>query len=72
MNSWDFRGTLNYNDVFAEDHIINLFGGMEVNSMNRTKTWFNGVGMQYEMGMLLLMTISTLSRAMKRTQIIIL
>ena len=52
MNSWDFRGTLNYNDVFAEDHIINLFGGMEVNSMDRTKTWFNGVGMQYEMGML--------------------
>lgn len=52
MNSWDFRGTLNYNDVFAEDHIINVFGGMEVNSVDRNKTWFNGVGMQYEMGML--------------------
>jgi TonB-linked SusC/RagA family outer membrane protein len=52
MRSWDFRGTLNYNNVFAEDHIINVFGGMEINAMDRTKTWFNGVGMQYEMGML--------------------
>ena len=52
MNSWDFRGTASYNDVFNEDHIINLFGGMEVNAVDRSKTWFNGVGMQYEMGML--------------------
>jgi Outer membrane cobalamin receptor protein len=52
MNSYDFRGTLSYNDVFKEDHILNLFGGMELNAVNRQKTWFNGVGMQYEMGML--------------------
>ncbi|MCD8184447.1 MAG: SusC/RagA family TonB-linked outer membrane protein [Bacteroides sp.] len=52
MNSWDFRGTASYNDVFNEDHIINLFGGLEVNAVDRSKTWFNGVGMQYEMGML--------------------
>jgi TonB-linked SusC/RagA family outer membrane protein len=52
MSSWDFRGTLNYNDVFAEDHIVNVFGGMELNALNRTRSWFNGVGMQYEMGML--------------------
>jgi len=50
--SWNFRGTLNYNDVFNEDHIVNLFGGMEVNSLDRSNTWFNGVGIQYEMGML--------------------
>ena len=52
MNSYDFRGTLSYNDVFKEDHILNLFGGMELNAVNRQKTWINGVGMQYEMGML--------------------
>lgn len=31
MNSWDFRATASYNDVYANDHIVNLFGGMEVN-----------------------------------------
>lgn len=52
MNSYDFRGTINYNDVFNDIHIINLFGGTELNAMDRSKTWFNGVGMQYEMGQL--------------------
>lgn len=50
MNSWDFRGTISYNDVFKEDHIVNLFGGMEANALDRSRTWFNGVGMQYDMG----------------------
>ncbi len=53
MNSWDFRATAQYNDVFCEDtHIINLFGGMEINNVERSNTFFNGVGMQYENGML--------------------
>ena len=52
MNSFDFRGTVSYNDVFNENHILNVFAGMEVNSTNRNKTWFNGVGMQYGMGLL--------------------
>lgn len=52
MESYDFRATASYNNVFSEDHIVNLFGGMETNAVNREKTWFNGVGMQYEMGML--------------------
>ena len=52
MNSWDFRATANYNDVFNDVHIVNLFGGMEVNSVDRRKTWYQGVGMQYENGML--------------------
>ena len=52
MNSYDFRGTISYNDVFAEDHVINLFGGMQLTATDRSKTWFNGVGMQYDMGML--------------------
>jgi TonB-linked SusC/RagA family outer membrane protein len=52
MNSYDFRGTVNYNDVFNEKHLFNLFAGMESNAVDRKKTFFNGVGMQYEMGML--------------------
>lgn len=52
MNGYDFRGTVSYNDVYNDDHIFNFFGGTEMNSVDRKKTWFNGVGMQYEMGML--------------------
>ena len=52
MNSYDFRATASYNDVFNDDHIFNFFGGMQVTATDRTKTWFNGVGMQYDMGML--------------------
>ena len=52
MNSWDFRATASYNDVYNEDHIVNLYGGMEVNNAERNRSYFNGVGMQYDMGML--------------------
>lgn len=52
MNSYDFRLTASYNDVFNEDNIVNVYGGMEVNSVDRSKSYFNGVGMQYSMGML--------------------
>ena len=52
MNGYDFRATLNYNDVFNDDHIFNFFGGSEVNSVDRKNTSFDGVAMQYEMGML--------------------
>lgn len=52
MTSYDFRGTVSYNDVFNENHILNLFAGMELNATDRRRTWFNAAGMQYEMGML--------------------
>ncbi|EJX03192.1 TonB-dependent receptor plug, partial [gut metagenome] len=52
MRSYDFRTTISYNDVYNDDHIVNFFGGMELNATDRQKTWFNGVGMQYGMGML--------------------
>ena len=50
MNAWDFRATAAYNDVYADDHIVNLYGGMEVNSIDRTVDWFRGWGMQYNLG----------------------
>ncbi|MBP1541779.1 MAG: SusC/RagA family TonB-linked outer membrane protein [Prevotella sp.] len=47
---WDFRGSVNYNDVFAGKHIVNFYGGMETNSVERRRTWFRGWGMQYSKG----------------------
>ena len=52
MNSWELRATASYNDVYANDHIVNVFGGMEVNNTDRSRSYFNGVGMQYDMGFL--------------------
>ena len=50
MSAWDFRLTAAYNDVFSNDHIVNLMGGMEVNNIDRTYDWFRGWGMQYSLG----------------------
>ncbi len=50
MFGWDFRATASYNDTFNDDHILNLYGGMETNCVDRHSTWFRGWGMQYEMG----------------------
>jgi hypothetical protein len=50
MLAYDFRATASYNNVFNEDHIVNLFGGMETNSIDRHTTWFRGWGLQYSMG----------------------
>ena len=52
MNSWDFRATASYNDVFNEDHILNLYGGMEINSIERSSDSNLKVGVLYDMGML--------------------
>lgn len=50
MTGYDFRATATYNHTFADTHIMNLFGGMELNSTNRGKTFFNGWGLQYSQG----------------------
>ena len=50
MFGWDFRATATYNDTFAVDHIINLYGGMETNSIDREAVWFRGWGLQYDLG----------------------
>ena len=52
LNSTSLRATAGYNDVYGDDHIVNVFGGAELTDMTRTGTSFNGVGMQYEMGYL--------------------
>lgn len=50
MFKWDMRAAARYNDVFAENHIVNLYAGMETNSVDRHSTWFRGWGMQYSKG----------------------
>jgi len=53
MNNWSFRATASYNDAFMNDtHIINLFGGMEINNTDRSRSNYDGIGMQYDMGYL--------------------
>ncbi len=51
MFGYDFRGTVSYNDAFDEEkHIVNFFGGLEINHTERHYTQFRGWGMQYNMG----------------------
>lgn len=50
MLSYDFRGTVNWNKVYNDIHLTNLFGGMEVNAIDRTKANFQGWGLQYQNG----------------------
>lgn len=50
MLSYDFRATAQYNKEFAGGNIVNFFGGMELNQVQRQQTWFRGWGMQYSMG----------------------
>ena len=46
----DFRATANYSQTFADKHIVNVFGGTEINSIERHGTWFRAWGIQYGMG----------------------
>ena len=53
MNGWDFRATAQYNDAFLDNtHIVNVFGGMEINNVDRSRSRWDGVAMQYDMGYL--------------------
>ena len=52
MRSWDFRATAGYNDAFNDIHIVNVYGGIEVNNTDRSRSYFNGVGMMFDMGLL--------------------
>ncbi|MBO4664507.1 MAG: SusC/RagA family TonB-linked outer membrane protein [Bacteroidaceae bacterium] len=50
IKNYSVRATAAYNDVFNEDHIVNVFAGTEVTDANRCKEYFNGVGFLYNMG----------------------
>lgn len=50
MTSYDFRATANYYKTFDLKHKINLFGGMEFNSVERSNSWMRAWGVEYEFG----------------------
>lgn len=50
MQSLDFRGTLSWVEEFNKKHIVNFFGGAEINSTERNANGFTGWGLQYGMG----------------------
>lgn len=50
MKGYDIRLSASWNYQFNDDHTINAFGGMEVNSADRNRSYFTGWGMQYSMG----------------------
>ena len=50
MLGTDLRVTGSWNDVFEDVHIVNVFAGGEVSSIDRQKNFFNGWGMQYDKG----------------------
>jgi TonB-linked SusC/RagA family outer membrane protein len=50
LNGWDLRLSANYSNTFNNDHIVNVYGGMEVNSIDRHGSTFTGAGMQFELG----------------------
>lgn len=52
MTGWDFRATAQYNNVFRDRHIVNLYAGLETNSVDRQANWFRGWGLQYSLGMI--------------------
>lgn len=50
MLGYDFRTSASYKDVYNDIHILNLYGGMEINSSDRKKINNTGWGMQYSLG----------------------
>lgn len=50
MFKWDMRLSARYSNTFAHKHTMNLYAGMETNSVDRRYSWFRGWGMQYSMG----------------------
>lgn len=50
MLGYDFRATASWNHVFKDTHITNFFAGTEINSTDRSRSYFQGWGMQYSMG----------------------
>jgi len=48
--SYTIRNALTWNKAFNDTHIVHLYGGMEITSVERTNDWFRGWGLQYNKG----------------------
>ena len=52
----DFRGTVQYNKVWNDTHIMNLFGGMEANRTDNDQMMHSDYGVDYNNGRLVTIT----------------
>ena len=52
----DFRGTVQYNHVWNDTHIMNLFGGMELNKTDNDQMMHSDYGVDYDNGRLVTIT----------------
>jgi len=52
----DFRGTIQYNKVWNDTHIMNLFGGMEANKTDRDQMYHSDYGVLYNAARLVSIT----------------
>lgn len=48
--SYTIRNAITWNKAFNDTHILHLYGGMEITSVERTNDWFRGWGLQYNQG----------------------
>ena len=46
----DFRGTVQYNKIWNDTHIMNLFGGMEVNKTDSDQSMHSDYGVDFDNG----------------------
>lgn len=46
----DFRGTVQYNKIWNDTHIMNLFGGMELNKTDRDQSMHSDYGVDFDNG----------------------
>ncbi|WP_053058337.1 SusC/RagA family TonB-linked outer membrane protein [Pedobacter sp. BMA] len=50
LTNYYFRHDLVYDKNWNDKHLLNVFGSMEVRSIDRQNQYFNGIGYQYENG----------------------
>lgn len=50
MLGYDFRASVNYNTNFKDVHLMRLFAGTELNSVDRSQYWSRGWGYQFDNG----------------------
>ncbi|MCL2098453.1 MAG: SusC/RagA family TonB-linked outer membrane protein [Bacteroidales bacterium] len=50
MQGYDFRTSITWNKIFNDVHITNFFGGTELKTLERNRTYFRGWGRLYTMG----------------------
>ncbi len=56
VKQFDFRGTAQYNRVWNDTHIMNLFAGMEVNKTSKDQMSHSDYGVDYDNGRLVTIT----------------